>query len=188
MCQGKEPPHLLSLFHSKPLIVYRSGTSRLGIHPPPPPSRLFQVRRNLGPITRIAEVGTATAEPKVSQVPVRWSGSLTCRPLQVLVSAASLNANDAFLLKSGDDSAYLWMGKGASEEERKGAEYMSAVLQCTSRVIEEGREPGLSFSAVSPPWRFYFLCHWNEHTHTESARTGHAELAHTGTGGRRHNQ
>lgn len=56
VCQGKEPPHLLSLFKSKPLIVYKSGTSRLGNQPPPPATRLFQVRRNLGPITRIAEV------------------------------------------------------------------------------------------------------------------------------------
>lgn len=114
VCQGKEPPHLLCLFHSKPLIVYRSGTSRLGIHPPAPSTRLFQIRRNLGPITRIAEV---------------------------LASAASLNSNDAFLLKTGDDSAYLWMGKGASEEEKKGAEYMSAVLHCVSKVIVEGCEP-----------------------------------------------
>lgn len=56
VCQGKEPPHLLSLFKSKPLIIYKSGTSRRGSQPPPPPTRLFQVRRNLGPITRIAEV------------------------------------------------------------------------------------------------------------------------------------
>lgn len=74
----------------------------------------------------------------------RWFGSLTRRVLQVLASAASLNSNDAFLLKTGDDSAHLWMGKGASEEEKKGAEYMSAVLHCVSKVIVEGCEPGLS--------------------------------------------
>ncbi|TNM92619.1 hypothetical protein fugu_018021 [Takifugu bimaculatus] len=115
VCQGKEPPHLLSLFKSNPLIVYKSGTSRLGIHSPPSQIRLFQVRRNLGSITRIYEVAAA---------------------------AASLNSNDAFLLKMRDGRGYLWVGKGASEEERKGAEYMSEELKCSSSsVIAEGREP-----------------------------------------------
>uniref|UniRef100_A0A669BVG9 Scinderin n=1 Tax=Oreochromis niloticus TaxID=8128 RepID=A0A669BVG9_ORENI len=112
--QGKEPPHLLSLFKSKPLIVYKSGTSRLGNHPPPPPTRLFQVRRNLGTITRIAEVDA---------------------------SAASLNSNDAFFLKTPDGQGFLWIGKGASEEEEKGAEYMSKELNCSCKRITEGQEP-----------------------------------------------
>uniref|UniRef100_A0AAX7UCQ7 Scinderin n=1 Tax=Astatotilapia calliptera TaxID=8154 RepID=A0AAX7UCQ7_ASTCA len=112
--QGKEPPHLLSLFKSKPLIVYKSGTSRLGDHPPPPPTRLFQVRRNLGTITRIAEVDA---------------------------SAASLNSNDAFFLRTPDGQGFLWIGKGASEEEEKGAEYMSKELNCSCKRITEGQEP-----------------------------------------------
>ncbi len=53
--QGKEPPHLLSLFKDKPLIVYKNGTSRKGGQAPAPPTRLFQVRKNLGTITRICE-------------------------------------------------------------------------------------------------------------------------------------
>nr|XP_046273612.1 adseverin [Scatophagus argus] len=113
VCQGKETPHLLSLFKSKPLIVYKSGTSRCGSQPPPPPTRLFQVRRNLGPITRIAEVDA---------------------------SSACLNSNDAFLLKMADGRGYLWIGKGASEEEQKGAEYMSKELNCNSKLIMEGNE------------------------------------------------
>lgn len=64
--------------------------------------------------------------------------------VQVAAAAASLNSNDAFLLKMGDGRGYLWVGKGASEEERKGAEYMSKELKCSSgSVIAEGREPGL---------------------------------------------
>lgn len=54
--QGKEPPHLLSLFKDKPLIVYKNGTSRKGGQAPAAPTRLFQVRKNLGTITRISEV------------------------------------------------------------------------------------------------------------------------------------
>ncbi|XP_074484132.1 scinderin isoform X1 [Sebastes fasciatus] len=122
VCQGKEPPHLLSLFTSKPLVVYKSGTSRFrGQTPPPPPTRLFQVRRNLGAITRIAEVDA---------------------------SASSLNSNDAFLLKTADGRSYLWMGKGASEEEQKGAEYMSRELNCSSKHTMEGKEPDDFWAAL----------------------------------------
>ncbi|KAJ0055406.1 hypothetical protein NL108_017241 [Boleophthalmus pectinirostris] len=114
VCQGKEPPHLLSLFKSKPLIIYKNGTSRLGGTAPPPDTQLFQVRRNLASITRIAEVD---------------------------VCAVSLNSNDAFLLKLAGGRGYLWMGKGASQEEEKGAEYMSEQLKCTTTRITEGDEP-----------------------------------------------
>ncbi len=61
---------------------------------------------------------------------------------QVDVSAASLNSNDAFLLKMADGQGFQWMGKGASEEEEKGAEYMSKELNCSSKWIKEGNEPG----------------------------------------------
>ncbi|KAF7691232.1 hypothetical protein HF521_011529 [Silurus meridionalis] len=112
--QGKEPAHLLSLFKTKPLVVYKNGTSRKGGQVPPPSTRLFQVRRNLGNITRIYEVDAI---------------------------AASLNSNDAYLLKVPQGNGYLWVGKGASEEEEHGAEYMSKLLQCQTERITEGKEP-----------------------------------------------
>uniref|UniRef100_A0A8C6UW07 Scinderin n=1 Tax=Neogobius melanostomus TaxID=47308 RepID=A0A8C6UW07_9GOBI len=115
VCQGKEPPHLLSLFKSKPLIIYKNGTSRLGGSAPHPDKQLFQVRRNLASITRIAEVDAR---------------------------AASLNSNDAFLLKLPGGRSYLWMGKGASKDEESGAEYMSRELRSTPTRIAEGSEPG----------------------------------------------
>lgn len=64
------------------------------------------------------------------------------RLFQVDASAASLNSNDAFLLKMAEGWSYLWMGKGATEEEEKGAEYMSQELNCSSKHIMEGNEPG----------------------------------------------
>ncbi|XP_062870523.1 adseverin [Trichomycterus rosablanca] len=112
--QGKEPAHLLSLFKTKPLVVYKNGTSRKGSQEPPPSTRLFQVRRNLGSITRIAEVDAA---------------------------ASSLNSNDAYLLKMPKGNAYMWVGKGASKEEERGAEYMSELLPCKIQHITEGQEP-----------------------------------------------
>ncbi|KAF5908597.1 adseverin-like [Clarias magur] len=119
--QGKEPAHLLSLFKAKPLVVYKNGTSRKGGQEPPPPTRLFQVRRNLGTITRISEVDAV---------------------------AASLNSNDAYLLKVPHGNGYLWVGKGASQEEEHGAEYMSQLLQCRPERITEGKETGGFWEAL----------------------------------------
>ncbi|XP_067418226.1 scinderin [Emydura macquarii macquarii] len=112
--QGKEPPHLLSLFKKKPLIVYKDGTSKKGGQKPSSPKRLFQIRRNLSSITRIVEVD---------------------------VDATSLNSNDVFVLKLPTNSGYTWVGKGASTEEEKGAQYVANVLKCQTTGIVEGQEP-----------------------------------------------
>uniref|UniRef100_A0A8C7VZK9 Scinderin n=1 Tax=Oncorhynchus mykiss TaxID=8022 RepID=A0A8C7VZK9_ONCMY len=119
--QGKEPAHLLSLFKDKPLIVYKSGTSRIGGQAPAAPTRLFQVRCNLGTITRIAEVEA---------------------------EAGSLNSNDAYLLKMPAGQSYLWVGKGAIEDEERGARYLSQVLKCQTQRIVEGQEPADLWAAL----------------------------------------
>ncbi|XP_072506900.1 scinderin [Notamacropus eugenii] len=112
--QGKEPVHLLSLFRDKPLIIYKNGTSKKEGQAPPAPTRLFQIRRNLGSITRIVEVD---------------------------VDSDSLNSNDVFVLKLPRNNGYTWIGRGASEEEEKGAEYLRSVLKCQTTKIPEGQEP-----------------------------------------------
>lgn len=61
---------------------------------------------------------------------------------QVDVDATSLNSNDVFVLKLPSNSGYTWIGKGASREEEKGAQYVASVLKCQTSRIEEGREPG----------------------------------------------
>ncbi|XP_003896307.1 adseverin [Papio anubis] len=119
--QGKEPIHLLSLFKDKPLIIYKNGTSKKGGQAPAPPTRLFQVRRNLASITRIVEVD---------------------------VDAHSLNSNDVFVLKLPQNSGYIWIGKGASQEEEKGAEYVASVLKCKTLRIQEGEEPEEFWSSL----------------------------------------
>uniref|UniRef100_A0A674E0E0 Scinderin n=1 Tax=Salmo trutta TaxID=8032 RepID=A0A674E0E0_SALTR len=121
VCQGKEPAHLLSLFKDKPLIVYKRGTSRIGGQASTAPTRLFQVRRNLGTITRIAEVEA---------------------------EAGSLNSNDAYLLKMPAGQSYLWVGKGAIEDEERGAQYLSQVLKCQTQRIVEGQEPADLWAAL----------------------------------------
>ncbi|XP_069815445.1 scinderin [Dendropsophus ebraccatus] len=119
--QGKEPPHLLSLFKEKPLIIYKDGTSRKGGQTPPSAVRLFQIRRNLSFITRIVEVEAA---------------------------ASSLNSNDVFVLKLKNNSGYKWVGRGASGEEEKGAEYIANVFRCKTTPIKEGQEPDEFWSAL----------------------------------------
>ncbi|KAB1276295.1 Adseverin [Camelus dromedarius] len=119
--QGKEPAHLLSLFKDKPLIIYKNGTSKKGGQAPAPPTRLFQVRRNLASITRILEVD---------------------------VDANSLNSNDVFVLKLRQNNGYTWLGKGASREEEKGAEYVANVLKCKTTRIQEGKEPEEFWSSL----------------------------------------
>uniref|UniRef100_A0A8D2LUQ2 Scinderin n=1 Tax=Varanus komodoensis TaxID=61221 RepID=A0A8D2LUQ2_VARKO len=119
--QGKEPPHLLSLFKDKPLIIYKDGTSKKGGQVPAPPRRLFQIRRNLATITRIVEVD---------------------------VDAASLNSNDVFVLKLPNNSGYTWVGRGASREEEKGAQYTANILKCQTVRIDEGQEPEEFWSAL----------------------------------------
>lgn len=87
---------------------------------------------------------------------------------QVDASASSLNSNDAFLLKTADGRSYLWMGKGASEEEQKGAEYMSRELNCSSKHTMEGKEPGhhLHFSYIK------MMCCLSISTHIPYAEGG----------------
>ncbi|XP_032094038.1 adseverin [Thamnophis elegans] len=119
--QGKEPPHLLSLFKDKPLIIYKDGTSKATGQMPPAATRLFQIRRNFGSITRIVEV---------------------------VVDAISLNSNDVFVLKLPTNSGYIWIGKGASKEEEKGAKYIAGILKCQTSRIEEGHEPQEFWTAL----------------------------------------
>ncbi|CAI9624278.1 unnamed protein product [Staurois parvus] len=119
--QGKEPAHLLSLFKDKPLIIYKEGTSRKGGQAPPSAVRLFQIRRNLAFITRIVEVET---------------------------DASLLNSNDVFVLKLKNNSGYQWVGRGASGEEEKGANYIAGVLKCKATRITEGQESDEFWSAL----------------------------------------
>ncbi|XP_043922691.1 adseverin [Protopterus annectens] len=113
VAQGKEPAHLLSIFKDKPLVIYKDGTSRKGGQAPVSDTRLFQVRRNLATITRIVEVD---------------------------VDAKSLNSNDVFVLQLPKKKSYTWVGKGASQEEEKGAKYLTDLLNIHTISMPEGEE------------------------------------------------
>lgn len=111
--QGKEPAHLMSLFGGKPMIIYKGGTSREGGQTVPASTRLFQVRSSSSGATRAVEVNPTASE---------------------------LNSNDAFVLKT-PSSAYLWVGEGASDTEKSGAQELLNVLKARPVQVAEGSEP-----------------------------------------------
>ncbi|XP_036443817.1 gelsolin a isoform X2 [Colossoma macropomum] len=110
--QGKEPAHLMSLFGGKPLVVYKGGTSREGGQTEFAPTRLFQVRSNSAGFTRAVEVDAV---------------------------ASNLNSNDAFVLVTPGGS-FLWVGVGASDPEKQGAQELCNILGVSASEIGEGGE------------------------------------------------
>ncbi|XP_032426130.1 gelsolin a isoform X1 [Xiphophorus hellerii] len=119
--QGKEPAHLMSLFGGQPMVVYRGGTSRDGGQSAPAETRLFQVRSNSAGHTRAVELDAV---------------------------ATNLNSNDAFLLVS-PDGASLWMGVGASDTEKQGAQQLCGILGVSaSDELSEGGETDQFWAAL----------------------------------------
>lgn len=119
--QGYEPPHLLSLFGGKPLVVHAGGTSRKGGQSPQAPTRLYQVRSSSAGATRAVEVA---------------------------LSAASLNSSDAFVLLAGG-GATVWKGKGAEKAEQEAAAYVAKLLGGGGvKDVAEGKEPAEFWSLL----------------------------------------
>ncbi|XP_071782366.1 scinderin like a [Centroberyx gerrardi] len=118
--QGQEPPHLVSLFKGKPMVVHLGGTSRSGDQTQAGSTRLFHIRQSSTKATRAVEV-----EP----------------------SAANLNTNDVFVLKS-PNSLFLWRGVGGTEEEMVAAKYVASLLGGNPTEVAESKEPAGFWSAL----------------------------------------
>uniref|UniRef100_A0A673XEG1 Macrophage-capping protein n=1 Tax=Salmo trutta TaxID=8032 RepID=A0A673XEG1_SALTR len=119
--QGQEPAHLMSLFKGKPMVIHLGGTSRKGGQSKVDSTRLFHIRQSSTKATRAVEV-----EP----------------------SAAFLNTNDVFVLKS-PDAIFLWRGVGATEEEMAAAQHVTSFLGGGSAtVVSEGKESAGFWSAL----------------------------------------
>uniref|UniRef100_A0A669AZF5 Gelsolin n=1 Tax=Oreochromis niloticus TaxID=8128 RepID=A0A669AZF5_ORENI len=118
--QGKEPAHLMSLFGGKPMIVYKGGTSREGGQSAPAETRLFQVRANSAGHTRAVEVRG---------------------------NASNLNSNDAFILVTPGGS-FLWVGVGASDTEKQGAQQLCDILGVSVSELSEGGESDQFWEAL----------------------------------------
>uniref|UniRef100_A0A8C7QAG9 Macrophage-capping protein n=1 Tax=Oncorhynchus mykiss TaxID=8022 RepID=A0A8C7QAG9_ONCMY len=111
--QGQEPPHLMSLFQGKPMMVHNGGTSRKGGQSGTGSTRLFHIRQSSTRATRAVEV----------------------KP-----SASFLNTNDVFVLKS-PTAMFVWRGVGASEEEMAAAKHVVGFLGGSGSNVSEGKEP-----------------------------------------------
>lgn len=61
----------------------------------------------------------------------------------MIPKAGVLNSNDAFVLKT-PSAAYLWVGTGASQAEKTGAQELLQVLRAQPVQVAEGSEPGRS--------------------------------------------
>ncbi|XP_028259636.1 scinderin like a [Parambassis ranga] len=118
--QGQEPPHLVSLFKDKPLVIHLGGTSRKLGDSKPGSTRLFHIRQ---------------------------SSTKATRAVEVVPNASSLNTNDVFVLKS-PDSLILWKGKGATAEEMGAAKYVASLLGGAATEVEETKEPAGFWTAL----------------------------------------
>lgn len=84
---------------------------------------------------------------------IRGTNAVDTRAAQMQTRAASLNSNDAFVLKSAPGSnggAWIWLGKGANEFERSVASKIAErVLDGTKAdTIDEGSEPEAFWTAI----------------------------------------
>uniref|UniRef100_A0A7N8Y665 Scinderin like b n=1 Tax=Mastacembelus armatus TaxID=205130 RepID=A0A7N8Y665_9TELE len=118
--QGQEPPHLMSLFQGKPMIIHLGGTSRKDGQSKANSTRLFHIRQSSSHATRAVEV-----EP----------------------CGSKLNTNDVFVLKT-PSALFVWRGVGASDEEIAAAKYVVAFLGGTATQVSEGKEPADFWSAL----------------------------------------
>ncbi|XP_041659339.1 scinderin like b [Cheilinus undulatus] len=118
--QGQEPPHLMSLFQGKPMIIHRGGTSRKGGQSQSANTRLFHIRQ---------------------------SSSRATRAVEVEANAQNLNTNDVFVLKS-PNAQFLWRGVGASDEEMQAAKHVVDFLGGSATQVSEGKEPADFWAAL----------------------------------------
>ncbi|XP_060762497.1 scinderin like b [Neoarius graeffei] len=118
--QGQEPPHLMSLFKGKPMIIHSGGTSRKGGQTEAGTTRLFHIRTSTAKATRAVEVTPC---------------------------ASNLNSNDVFVLKS-PQSLFVWRGVGATAEEALGAKFVVSFLGGNPTEVAEGKEPAGFWAAL----------------------------------------
>ncbi|XP_070830439.1 scinderin like b [Chaetodon trifascialis] len=118
--QGQEPPHLMSLFQGKPMIIHSGGTSRKGGQSQAGTTRLFHIRQ---------------------------SSSRATRAVEVEANASNLNTNDVFVLKS-PNAMFVWRGVGASDEEMGAAKHVTSFLGGSANQVSEGKEPADFWSAL----------------------------------------
>lgn len=61
--------------------------------------------------------------------------------VQLDAAASNLNSNDAFILVTPGDS-FMWVGVGASDTEKQGAQQLCNILGASASELSEGGETG----------------------------------------------
>lgn len=76
--------------------------------------------------------------------------------MQVDAVSSQLNSNDAFILVS-PGGAFLWVGVGASDGEKQGAQQLCHILGVSASELPEGRETGEENVKEKERLFFFFL-------------------------------
>lgn len=82
--------------------------------------------------------------PTLKKVNVQQLLMITCNisvSMQLDVQASNLNSNDAFILVTPGNS-FLWVGVGASDTEKQGAQQLCDILGVSVSELSEGGESG----------------------------------------------
>lgn len=120
--QNKEPEHFCALFSGN--MVVHSGGMPAGF------------KKTEGAESN--EDDKVSAGPKLYHVKGLTAGVI--RSVQVECKASSLNSGDCFVLTS-EDSLYVWLGSGSSDEEKETAKATSGLLASRdAEAVAEGEE------------------------------------------------
>lgn len=149
--QGQEPPHLMSLFKGKPMIIHKGGTSRKGGQSKTSSTRLFHIRQSTSRATRAVEVSCRHTWHGVGISDFLLLPVCMHPCLQVDASASKLNTNDGFVLKT-PNAVFVWKGLGASDEEMEAAKQVVSVLGGSASNVSEGKEPGKEPNKILNCW------------------------------------
>ncbi|XP_049830670.1 villin-1 isoform X1 [Schistocerca gregaria] len=122
--QGKEPPHFLTIFKGRMLIMGGGHTSSF----------------EKGDENSVEEKKEIKKIPEKFLLHVRGNGDTNTKAIEVDLRAASLNSNDVFVLKNHADT-FVWCGKGATGDEREMAKKIADfVSKGDYTLVYEGQE------------------------------------------------
>lgn len=76
---------------------------------------------------------------RVSLASTLYRTRLSTKAVQVPFSAASLNTNDCFVMKTQRET-YVWMGKGSKGDERETAKQLASQTDRDPVIVFEGRD------------------------------------------------
>lgn len=95
--QGQEPPHLMSLFKGKPMVIHSGGTSRKGGQTQAGTTRLFHVRTSTAKATRAVEVSGRSLTAESFQLIYMIAYAILIN-MNKLIGSAPLSSSSSLIL------------------------------------------------------------------------------------------